>query len=148
MPPSQSCRKLRFPASGLSDFWRGRHFSASGLNYFLANFWRIRATHATKPILPELAVFQLLVVANFGAGAIFQLLVLAIFDEFWRIRFGTVLPMTKRQSLDKLTVNRIKSVGSVPIMRHRAPLYETAWMGLDCSTPEIGGSYPVGQTLN
>jgi hypothetical protein len=30
----------------------------------------------------------------------------------------------KCQSLDRLTVNSIKSVGSVSIMRHRAPLYK------------------------
>jgi hypothetical protein len=29
MPPSQSCRNLRFTASGLSNFWRERHFSKS-----------------------------------------------------------------------------------------------------------------------
>ncbi len=29
VPPSQSCRNLRFSASGLSNFWRKRHFSKS-----------------------------------------------------------------------------------------------------------------------
>ncbi len=29
VPPSQSCRNLRFSASGLRDFWRERHFSRS-----------------------------------------------------------------------------------------------------------------------
>ncbi len=29
VPPSQSCRNLRFSVSGLSNFWRERHFSKS-----------------------------------------------------------------------------------------------------------------------
>ncbi len=29
VPPSQSCRNLRFSASGLSNFWHERHFSKS-----------------------------------------------------------------------------------------------------------------------
>jgi hypothetical protein len=34
VPPSQSCRNLRFSASGLSDFWRERHFQrAQSLNH-------------------------------------------------------------------------------------------------------------------
>ncbi len=47
-----------FSASGLSDFWRGRHFSASGLS----NFWRffgglVSATQ--RRFLPKLKVCPL-----------------------------------------------------------------------------------------
>ncbi len=53
--------------------FRGLLFSASFFNLFIYLFF--------------CAIFQLLVLAIFGAGTIFQPLVLAILAIFWRIRF-------------------------------------------------------------
>ncbi len=63
----------KFPSSYCfrSDFWRGRHFSASGLSDF-GNFLEDSF----------LALFSASGLSDFGAGAIFQLLVLAIFGDF------------------------------------------------------------------
>jgi hypothetical protein len=81
MPPSQSCRNLRFSASGLSVFGAGVIFQLLVLaifGEFLEN--SCHACHQANPA--GICGFQLLVVAYFGAGAIFQLLVLAIIGEF------------------------------------------------------------------
>jgi hypothetical protein len=44
----------------------------------------------------------------------------------------------KCQSLDRLTVNRIKSVGSVSVMRHRAPLYKLPGWDLTVQLLRLG----------
>jgi hypothetical protein len=143
MPPSQSCRNLRFSASGLSNFWRGCHFSASGLS----NFWQLFVlAEQTRP-MPHMPPRQSCQNLRFSASGISDFwrgrhFSASGLSNFWRLFggfvVGTFLPMTKRQSLDRLTVNRIKSVGSVSIMQHRAPLYKPPGWDLTVQLLRLG----------